>query len=86
MAEAAPAQKLDNKEDKSQSPQEVIDTSQDDTAAVEKDNGSSQDGDDALKLAGTHAHQFDEKYFQRLRRKIVSFSTPVNHLGREADG
>lgn len=33
------------------------------------------DGDDALKLVGTHAHQFDEKYYARLRRKIVS------HLG-----
>lgn len=32
---------------------------------------SSSDGDDALKLAGTHAHNFDEKYYARLRRKIV---------------
>lgn len=73
MADIAPAQRLDNNEDKSHSPQEaIIETSQDDTATVEKDDGSSQDGDDALKLAGTHAHQFDEKYFQRLRRKIVS--------------
>jgi len=31
----------------------------------------SSDGDDALKLAGTHAHQFDEQYYRRLRRKIV---------------
>lgn len=38
---------------------------------VEEDVGSS-DGDDALKLAGTHAHHFDEKYYLRLRRKIVS--------------
>jgi ACS family allantoate permease-like MFS transporter len=38
---------------------------------VEEDVGS-LDGDDALKLAGTHAHQFDEKYYLRLRRKIVS--------------
>lgn len=32
---------------------------------------ASSDGDDALRLAGTHAHQFDEKYYLRLRRKIV---------------
>ena len=32
----------------------------------------SSDGDDALKLVGAHAHQFDEKYYLRLRRKIVS--------------
>ena len=38
---------------------------------VDEDVDSS-DGDDALKLAGTHAHHFDEKYYLRLRRKIVS--------------
>jgi len=38
---------------------------------VEDDFGSS-DGDDALGLVGSHAHQFDEKYNARLRRKIVS--------------
>jgi hypothetical protein len=38
---------------------------------IEEDVGS-VDGDDALKLAGTHAHQFDEKYYRRLRWKIVS--------------
>ena len=32
----------------------------------------SSDGDDALKLVGNHVHHFDEKYFLRLRRKIVS--------------
>jgi MFS transporter, ACS family, allantoate permease len=36
------------------------------------ENVASSDGDDALKLVGTHAHQFDEKYYLRLRRKIVS--------------
>ena len=35
---------------------------------------ASTDGDDALKLAGTHAHRFDEQYYRRLRRKIVSRS------------
>lgn len=39
--------------------------------SVEEEAGTS-DGDDALKLAGTHAHHFDEKYYLRLRRKIVS--------------
>jgi hypothetical protein len=38
---------------------------------VEKDVASA-DGDDALRLAGTHAHQFDEKYYLAVRRKIVS--------------
>lgn len=41
------------------------------TEVIEEDISSS-DGDDALKLAGTHAHHFDEKYMLRLRRKIVS--------------
>jgi hypothetical protein len=41
------------------------------TADMEKDVASS-DGDDALRLAGTHAHQFDEKYYLAVRRKIVS--------------
>jgi len=41
---------------------------------VEEDSSSSGDGDDALKLAGTHAHHFDEKYYARLRWKIVGFS------------
>lgn len=43
-----------------------------DTTAIEKDN-ISHDGDDALKLAGSHAcGEFDEKYYSRLRRKIAS--------------
>lgn len=37
-------------------------------------------GDDALKLAGTHAHHFDDKYYRRLRRKIVSASRLVKTL------
>lgn len=45
------------------------------TAMTAEEDGSSSDGDDALKLAGTHAHHFDEQYNARLRRKIVS------HLG-----
>lgn len=40
--------------------------------AVSKEDASYSDGDEALKLAGIHAHQFDEKYYLRLRRKIVS--------------
>lgn len=39
----------------------------------EKDTSSA---DDALKLAGTHANQFDDKYNARLLRKIVS-PTPI---------
>lgn len=37
---------------------------------VEKDVSPS-DGDDALRMVGTHAHQFDDKYYKRLTRKIV---------------
>lgn len=39
---------------------------------VVEDDVSSSGGDDALKLVGTCAHQFDDKYYRRLRRKIVS--------------
>lgn len=61
------------------SPHEAItETGLIDTAAVEKDN-SSQDGDDALKLAGSHAQQFDEKYYLRLRRKIASTIDSSTH-------
>lgn len=44
------------------------------TTIIVDDDTSSSDGDDALKLAGSHAHQFDEKYYSRLTRKIVSLS------------
>lgn len=37
-----------------------------------EEDSVSSDGDDALKLAGTHAHRFDEQYYARIRRKIVS--------------
>ena len=40
---------------------------------VVEEDFSSSDGDDALKLAGIHARHFDEKYYLRLRRKIVSY-------------
>ncbi|RDW76166.1 MFS general substrate transporter-18 [Coleophoma crateriformis] len=43
---------------------------------VDEDVGAS-DGDDALGLAGTHAHNFDEKYFLRLRRKIDLHVMPL---------
>ena len=42
-----------------------------DTPTTKDDASSVSDGDDALKLAGTHAHTFDKKYYARLRRKIV---------------
>ena len=42
--------------------------------SVNEGDIASSDGDDALKLVGTHAHEFDEKYYLRLRRKIVSIS------------
>ena len=47
------------------------------TASVSKEDLSSTDGDDALKLAGAHAHHFDEKYFLRLRRKIDWHVMPI---------
>ncbi len=40
---------------------------------VVEEDVSSSDGDDALRLAGVHAHHFDEKYMARLRWKIVSY-------------
>jgi hypothetical protein len=43
------------------------------TALIIKNEDSSLNGDDALKLAGARATQYDEKYYARLRRKIVSF-------------
>lgn len=39
--------------------------------STSKEDVSSLEGDDALKLVGTHAHRFDEKYYRRLRLKIV---------------
>ena len=45
------------------------------------------DGDDALKVAGIDAHYFDEKYYARLKRKIVrlpnAFPGPAD--GSQAD-
>lgn len=43
-----------------------------DVSGGHNENAGSSDGDDALKLAGTQARHFDEKYYLRLRRKIVS--------------
>ncbi|CAL5867860.1 uncharacterized protein PFLUO_LOCUS2081 [Penicillium psychrofluorescens] len=45
--------------------------------AVSKEDASYSDGDEALKLAGIHAHQFDEKYYLRLRRKIDLHIMPI---------
>ena len=55
---------------------EVVKSTFDQTAVSvhDKQEVSSTEGDDALKLAGTHRHNFDEKYFNRLRWKIVSLS------------
>jgi hypothetical protein len=47
-------------------------------ASGEESEGST-DGDDALKLVGTHAHHFDAAYNRRLLRKIVSH-LEVKHL------
>jgi MFS transporter, ACS family, allantoate permease len=47
---------------------------------VSSQDGISLDGDDALKLAGTNAHHFDEKYYLRLRRKIVSLRRDERHF------
>ncbi|KAF2094627.1 MFS general substrate transporter [Rhizodiscina lignyota] len=50
---------------------EVGPTADTDAAAFDKDEVSSAEGDDALKLAGAHhGYQFDDKYYSRLRRKI----------------
>lgn len=41
------------------------------TSIISDDVSSSADGDDALKMAGTHAHAFDEEYYRKLRNRIV---------------
>lgn len=55
--------------------------------ATEKEASIVSDGDDALKVAGTDAHHFDEKYYARLKRKIVklpnAFPGPAD--GSQAD-
>lgn len=43
-----------------------------DTAPTDEEKTTLVNGDDALKLAGAQASQFDEKYYARLRWKIVS--------------
>jgi hypothetical protein len=66
--------------------------------ATEKEASIVSDGDDALKVAGTDAHHFDEKYYARLKRKIVRLPMPflaqpmdfklimiVTGLARDAD-
>lgn len=70
-----------------QIPQEaIVEAGIVESIAIEKDELSSQDGDDALKLAGAHAHQFDEKYYSRLRRKIVgTLSMPRKGVDHESD-
>ena len=61
---------IDNEKDprhyEAEMPTGIIETSD------SKEVVGSSDGDDALKLAGIQAHQFDEKFYLRLRRKIVS--------------
>ncbi|KAF2486222.1 MFS general substrate transporter [Neohortaea acidophila] len=54
------------------------------TIVVENVNGDAAprevqaaDGDDALRLVGTHAHQFDEAYYKRLRLKIDLHIMPL---------
>ncbi|CAN8104709.1 unnamed protein product [Discula destructiva] len=77
MAQISPSTLPQTDNEKSQGTQEaIVDASLAETTAVGKED-SSQDGDDALRLAGTHAHQFDEKYFQRLRRKIDLHVMPL---------
>lgn len=64
----------DNEKRHDSSQKAIIETGVVDTVDVDKDDVSQDlaDGDDALKLAGSHAKQFDEKYYLRLRRKIAS--------------
>ena len=55
--------------------------------ATEKEACFVSDGDDALKVAGTDAHHFDEKYYARLKRKIVGLPNvfPGPAGGSQAD-
>ena len=54
---------------------------------IEKEASIVSDDDDALKVAGIAAHHFDEKYYARLKRKIVrlpdAFPGPAD--GSQAD-
>lgn len=67
MAQATPSpiNLVNDEEKKPRHYEEVVEDDVDSSDVV-------SDGDDALKLAGSHAHHFDEKYYLRLRRKIVS--------------
>lgn len=73
MAAVRPVQEISVDEEKlrTNTHEAIVERGFIDTAAVDKDDDS-QDGDDALKLAGSRAQQFDEKYYMRLRRKIAS--------------
>jgi hypothetical protein len=50
---------------------EVVPVASTDAKVVVETEVVSLDGDDALKLAGTHVYHFDDKYYARLRWKIV---------------
>ena len=54
---------------------------------TEKEASIVSDDDDALKVAGTAAHHFDEKYYARLKRKIVRLpdAFPGPSDGSQAD-
>lgn len=71
MTQVPPSPMIPIDDEKSPRLGETGDDTRRETSITEGENVSS-DGDDALKLVGTHAHQFDEKYYLRLRRKIVS--------------
>jgi hypothetical protein len=62
--------------------------------ATEKEASIVSDGDDALKVAGTDAHHFDEKYYARLKGFLMPFLAQpmdlklimiVTGLARDAD-
>ena len=55
--------------------------------ATEKEASIVSDGDDALKVAGIDAHYFDEKYYARLKRKIVRLANDFHGQddGAQAD-
>lgn len=76
MAAHTPAMALNEPGEKALGVTTDIDVS---TAKDEQDSIS--DGDDAIKLAGTQAHVFDEEYYARLRRKIVRDSSKL-HFGK----
>ncbi len=62
-----------------------IGTTNDRQDSGSEDGKSTVQGDDALRLVGAHAHKFDEKYYRRLRWKIVCIPSVQSLAMSDAD-